>query len=688
MNNYTPLRVGLCVVVLLVLGLSIPTLASITPDTLQPTTSETSPYADDFRCYGRLRDGIAHYAHHFYYHKQWMSSSHDRILVHSSSIESRTSSKHDMKNSQRSTYDGKTLYVGGTGPGNYITIQMAIWAASDGDTVFVYAGTYRYRQWLSSLRINKSIQLLGENPESTIFIGKGYVQGRPVLEVTADDVTISGFTLIRDLPEWCILQDPRDCGIAIYGNNCVVSRNIFTKSVNGVMIGSLYYLPTLSLITVANNTFRDNSATGLIMCRATQSVIENNSFFGSGIWITGSYHNRYMNNTFNGKPLIVLEDTSDVSIQEAGQVILIGCTNITVVNTTIEGSYIGIWLQHSQQCTLIGNNLENCFDCGIMLEWSDNNIITDNVINNCYFGLLLGSSHYNRVQTNYIIGNIECPLFMSIVEQNIINRNIFDNNADFLSMFQGIYLTEGTRDNDITNNTLINDTLYIQNAVQNRIINNTVNGKPLIFLEGTSGNIIDYPVGQIILITCDNIEVRNQTDIVIHVFGCDDCLVENVSVRTNNYVGLFICDSQDINVTNCIFSKDGYGIRVRDSNHFIVQNNLFQKNIYVALGIQNSTDGSVVHNSFEENGGYTHPSLSPVFIHSSKSIEVQENNFIGNVKGAYFMMCQRKAIHWDGNFWDQPRVLPKVIPGFKLYLYQFNIDWHPAQEPYDIPGMS
>jgi hypothetical protein len=34
--------------------------------------------------------------------------------------------------------NGKTLYVGGTGEGNYTKIQDAIEDAVDGDTVFVY----------------------------------------------------------------------------------------------------------------------------------------------------------------------------------------------------------------------------------------------------------------------------------------------------------------------------------------------------------------------------------------------------------------------------------------------------------------------------------------------------------------------------------------------------------------------
>jgi parallel beta-helix repeat protein len=421
----------------------------------------------------------------------------------------------------------------------------------------------------------------------------------------------------------------------------------------------------------------------------TQSIIENNSFFNCSVRIQDSYHNRFTNNTFNGKPLVVLEDTSDVIIQDAGQVVLIECTNVTVVNTTIMGVYIGIWLQHSQYCTITANYLKDCFEGGIYLEWSDNNNITNNVIDNCYVGLLLGGSHYNKVQTNHIKGNIECPMFMSMAEQNVIDQNTFDNNTDLLTMLYGIYLTGGTNNNDITNNILINDTFYIHNAWQNRFINNTINGKPFIFLEGTSGNVIDYPVGQIILISCNGIEVRNQPDIVMYVFGCNNCIFDNMSLRVNKVVSLYILYSQHINITNCVFSEGGYGVQIRDGSHFVIQNSIFRKNIYVALNIVNCTDVVVEHNSFEENGGFTHPSLGPAFFGSSKSVEVRRNNFIGNVKGALFDQCKRGAIIWDKNYWDEPRTSPKPVPGIRFFLvffciYRFDFDWHPAQEPYEI----
>jgi hypothetical protein len=61
---------------------------------------------------------------------------------------------------------GKTLYVGGSGPGNYTKIQDAIDDASDGDTVFVYDDSSPYYK---NMVIDKKINLTGEHRETTVI---------------------------------------------------------------------------------------------------------------------------------------------------------------------------------------------------------------------------------------------------------------------------------------------------------------------------------------------------------------------------------------------------------------------------------------------------------------------------------------------------------------------------------------
>jgi len=94
----------------------------------------------------------------------------------------------DVEQSITSIYDGKILYVGGSGPGNYTKIQDAIDNASDGDTVFVYDDSSPYR--VRNLIVDKSINLIGEDRDTTVIEGWGYV-----IELSADWVNISEFTI-------------------------------------------------------------------------------------------------------------------------------------------------------------------------------------------------------------------------------------------------------------------------------------------------------------------------------------------------------------------------------------------------------------------------------------------------------------------------------------------------------------
>jgi len=51
-----------------------------------------------------------------------------------------------------------------------------------------------------------------------------------------------------------------------------------------------------------------------------------------------------VNNTVNNKPLVYFEDKSDIVIQNAGQVILVNSSNITLEGFNLSNTSIGIEL--------------------------------------------------------------------------------------------------------------------------------------------------------------------------------------------------------------------------------------------------------------------------------------------------------------------------------------------------------
>lgn len=135
--------------------------------------------------------------------------------------------------------NGNIFYVGGTGEGNYTFIQDAIDNASNGDTVFVYNGTYP-----NYVRINKQISLIGENKNTTIIEGGWGV----LVDIRASYVLVTGFTI-------------RNCGyyycggitIYSYSNNNTIIDNIFIHNiVGGLMIQGYDNI-------IVNNSIIDNA---------------------------------------------------------------------------------------------------------------------------------------------------------------------------------------------------------------------------------------------------------------------------------------------------------------------------------------------------------------------------------------------------------------------------------------------
>jgi len=306
---------------------------------------------------------------------------------------------------------GNTLYAGGSGDGNYSSIQEAINASSDGDTIFVYSGTYT-----ENIVINKSISLIGENNTNTILSGALNNNVRfpiYVISVNANNVSISDLT-IKD----------NDCGIITENsNNNTITNNIFMN------ISSL--LGGIFLVSSVDNTLKDNN------------------FINTGLIISGtSRKNIVLNNYVNGKSLIYLEDESNKVIEEAGQVILLYCNNITIKNQNISNINQGIEIYNSKKCIISGNYIsENQYGLSI----SESNNIT--VFGNTFFyngeGIYLKNSEFNILAYNNISKNNGTCIYLDHSVNNQISNNSISNNNG-----TGIYLGTASGNNLIIGNTI------------------------------------------------------------------------------------------------------------------------------------------------------------------------------------------------------------------------------------------
>ena len=160
------------------------------------------------------------------------------------------------------TIDGKMLYVGGEDIKNYSSIQTAIDASSNGDTIFVHNGTYYER-----IKINKSITLIGENKNNTIIIGGG---GKGITIYSENGVRISGFT-VRNC----------DTGIFIYSDDNTISDNILKNNNNNGI--SLWWESSNNKI--CNNYISGNKKAIYLDSGCRNNTISNNSIENNEIGI-------------------------------------------------------------------------------------------------------------------------------------------------------------------------------------------------------------------------------------------------------------------------------------------------------------------------------------------------------------------------------------------------------------------
>jgi parallel beta-helix repeat protein len=179
-------------------------------------------------------------------------------------------------------------------------------------------------------------------------------------------------------------------------SNCNISRNIVRANDHyGIW---LFSSPQNSIV---ENNVTANGWHGIhLLWSSNNSVIENNisASYWIGLWLDGSSNNNIIGNTFNSdgalfedsygntvegnivnkKPLIYLENVSNQTVNDAGQVLLINCFGVRVENLNLSDTAVGIELWQTNSCRITGNNVSANHFFGIRLHNSSSNSIYHN----------------------------------------------------------------------------------------------------------------------------------------------------------------------------------------------------------------------------------------------------------------------------------------------------------------------
>jgi parallel beta-helix repeat protein len=288
-------------------------------------------------------------------------------------------------------------------PDNYATIQGAINNANDGDTVFVRNGTY-----YEHLTVNKTVELIGENENSTFVDGGNY---GTVVNVIADNVSISGFTIRKSE------YDSSFCGVYIISSGNHIHQNIIT----GNFYGLRFWYSTNNSV-VGNDITNNNYGVRLDYC-SKNTLLENNieRNVDYGVYLRSGSSNVLIGNKLAGNSRgLFLYDASGTFVSKntvTGNsdcgICLSSSNHNSITSNSITSNGFGgpdyhsslLLIERSTFNSIIGNNITNS-EYGIRItDWSDFNNISKNTIEANSFGIWIDWAAANSIYKNNFVTN-------------------------------------------------------------------------------------------------------------------------------------------------------------------------------------------------------------------------------------------------------------------------------------------
>jgi parallel beta-helix repeat protein len=328
-----------------------------------------------------------------------------------------TSENDNIENSKLNDILSMTIIV----PDDYLTVQEAIDNANDYDTIFVRNGKY-----YENLLVNKSLNLIGENKDTTIIDGNG---SDFVVELKADSISINGFTIQNGGNQ----NFTNDGGIMASSSDNCIFNNIINNSYCGIYAWQLRN-------NIYNNIVKNNSDYGIILSSNSNNVYKN--------IITNNSDNIYLLDSSKNK----IFDNTITKTQWQGYGILMygGSQNNKIYSNVITNVHSGIGSRYLTPDPFGYNNISN-------------NHITDTV----YWAIEIHNYH-NKIIGNYMKNSYGISIKASY---NIVMLNIFDGCN--LNIDKSNYIK-------IFSNNFLNSKIDYKDCLFNRYLNNYWNKPCLI----------------------------------------------------------------------------------------------------------------------------------------------------------------------------------------------------------------
>jgi len=251
---------------------------------------------------------------------------------------------------------------------------------------------------------------------------------------------------------------------------------------------------------------------------------------------------------------------------------------------------------HDISDIIISNNIIQTVSSGVIIEYSDNVVITNNIITDKYtmadVGIQVETSTHSSIESNIIdlaAGSAAVGIRLKSSGTNVTGNMIktVDN-----SYGNAIYSTDAITAITITDNTIIDSRRGIEvGSISDSVIaNNTITGAYYSGITVGTRNIVS---GNLI----DGGDLNG-------IDGIDDgCIIVDNTVINCIYAGVILNAKTDVVIQGNSFSSNGYGVRLQGAlARVIVINNLVFNNTATIRVDEASGDFTV-----EKNQGYIAP---------------------------------------------------------------------------------
>ncbi|MEM1847986.1 MAG: NosD domain-containing protein [Thermofilaceae archaeon] len=296
--------------------------------------------------------------------------------------------------------------------------------------------------------------------------------------------------------------------------------------------------------------------------------------------------------------------------------VIVRGSRVTVLNLTVEAFQLGVMVTGAEGVEVRNVTVLKCSE-GVSVVNSTGVSVIGNLLVDTVTGVNLLFSHSVEVAENRVVGGVWGIYVMNSSSVTVARNTVVNSSWGLMLLYSG-----GAK---VVENELWGCGVYVRASFRNTISNNSVNGRPLVYLEEVEGGEV-REAGQVVLVRSRGVRVANLS-------------ISRASV------GVLLYESSGITVENCTLSRNIWGIMLHTSHNNTIRGNWVESSD-VGIYLYESKGNLVAENALLRNG-------LGLWLACSARNTVQGNCFIANRAQASAGCGENRWTDYGGgNYWS------------------------------------